>query len=102
MTALLTAIAVLLGLILLAAIGCFAQKAPGRARQTIALPVYRLGMFLDYLNAAFDRRRLRTMEGTCLEQARLCGLPESRSESRAALEEMARNYRTANRVAIDD
>ena len=89
--ALLTAIAVLLGLILLAAIRCFAQKAWGRARQTIAPPVYTLGLLLDYLNAAFDRRRLRTMERVCREQARLCAL----LESRAALEELARNYREA-------
>jgi hypothetical protein len=34
---------------------------------------------------------LRAMERHCLEQARLCSLPESR----AALEEIARNYREA-------
>jgi hypothetical protein len=37
------------------------------------------------------------MERHCLERARLCGLPESR----AALEEIARNYREAiNRFAL--
>ena len=55
MTVLLTAIAVLLGLILLAALRCFAQKAWGRARQAIALPVYTLGLILDYLSAALGR-----------------------------------------------
>ncbi len=34
---------------------------------------------------------LRALERNCLEQARLCRLPESR----AALEEIARNYREA-------
>ena len=91
MAALLTAIAVLLGLILLAAIGCLAQKARGRARQAVALPVYTVGLILDYLSDALDRRRLRTMERICLEQARLVRLPESR----AVLEEMARRYRAA-------
>jgi hypothetical protein len=62
--------------------------------RAIALPVYALRLLLDYLSAALDRRRLHALERICLEQARLCGLPESR----AALEEMARNYR----AAIDD
>jgi hypothetical protein len=40
---------------------------------------------------------LRALERHCLEQARLCRLPESR----AALEEIARNYREAiNRFAL--
>jgi hypothetical protein len=40
---------------------------------------------------------LRALERQCLEQARLCRLPESR----AALEEIARNYREAiNRFAL--
>jgi hypothetical protein len=34
---------------------------------------------------------MRTVERLCLEQARLCALPESR----AALEEMAHSYRRA-------
>ena len=38
-----------------------------------------------------SRCRLRTMERLYLEQARLCALPESR----AALEELVRNYRAA-------
>jgi hypothetical protein len=38
------------------------------------------------------------MERLCLKQAELCALPESRPGCRAALEEMARNYR----AAIDD
>jgi hypothetical protein len=42
-------------------------------------------------------RELRALERRCLEQARLCCLPESR----AALEEIARNYRDAiNRFAL--
>jgi hypothetical protein len=57
----------------------------------IALPVYTLALLLDYLSDVLDRRRLRAMERVCLEQARLCALPESR----AALEELARNYRAA-------
>jgi hypothetical protein len=44
-----------------------------------------------------DGVELRVMERHCLEQARLCSLPESR----AALEEIARNYREAiNRFAL--
>ena len=44
-----------------------------------------------------DGMELRAMERHCLEQARLCSLPESR----AALEEIARNYREAiNRFAL--
>jgi hypothetical protein len=63
-------------------------------RQALALPVNAIGRFLDYLRVARDRRRLRTLERICLEQARLCALPESR----VALEELAKNYR----AAIDD
>jgi hypothetical protein len=37
------------------------------------------------------RRELRAMERLCLEQSQLCRLPESR----AALEELAQNYRAA-------
>jgi hypothetical protein len=57
----------------------------------IALPVYTIGLLLDYLSAARDRRRLRALERICLEQARLCSLPDAK----AAFEEIARNYRRA-------
>jgi hypothetical protein len=44
-----------------------------------------------------DGVELQAMERRCLEQARLCRLPESK----AALEEIARNYREAiNRFAL--
>jgi hypothetical protein len=62
-----------------------------RLRQAIALPVYAIGLLLDYLRDARDQRRLRALERICLEQARLCNLPEAR----AAFEEVARNYRRA-------
>jgi hypothetical protein len=58
-------------------------------RRAIALPVYAIGLLLDYLRVARDRRRLRALERVCLEQARLCNLPEAK----AAFEEVARSYR---------
>jgi hypothetical protein len=67
------------------------REASGHPRRAITLPVYTVGLLLDHLSEALDRRRLRAMERICLEQAQLCGLPESR----AALEEMVRNYRAA-------
>lgn len=53
-----------------------------RVRRAIALTVYAIGLLRDYLRAARDRRRLRALERICLEQARLCNLPEPRAHSR--------------------
>jgi hypothetical protein len=58
-------------------------------RRAIALPVHAIGLLRDYLRVSRDRRRLRALERICLEQARLCNLPEAK----AAFEEVARNYR---------
>jgi hypothetical protein len=57
--------------------------------RAIALPVHAIGLLLDYLRVARDKRRRRALERICLEQGRLCSLPEAK----AAFEEVARNYR---------
>jgi hypothetical protein len=64
-------------------------KVPGRLRRANALPACAIGPLQDYLRAARGWRRLRSLERICLEQARLCRLPETK----AAYEEIARNYR---------
>jgi hypothetical protein len=65
--------------------------------RAIALPAYALGLLLDYLRDARNRRRLLALERICLEQARLYSLPEAK----AAFEQVARNYRRAE-IAADD
>jgi hypothetical protein len=50
-------------------------------------------LFRTVLRGQYDEDlSYHAMERLCLEQARLCGLPESR----VALEELARNYRAAD------
>jgi hypothetical protein len=48
-------------------------------------------IIIGWLISRCWKAELRAMERVCLDQARLGALPESR----AALEEMARNYRSA-------
>jgi hypothetical protein len=51
----------------------------------------RIITIIGWLISRCWKAELRALERICLEQARLCALPESR----AALRELARNYRAA-------